>query len=170
MDMVNNFITDPRFRNWIKETEYDNNIMRLITDVSIGHSHNRLHLNANISQWNGPRFGSWSNIFLFVFQLMLSFLDKSQPTYVLHHGYSLARLFIQEFRPALFRGRSEICRILVFSLLTGFNSKISAIRQNSAATLYFMMKMNFNLTKRNFARSQLQIMGAIFRTEIAILM
>lgn len=97
---------------------------------------------------------------------MLSFLDKSQPTYVLHHGYSLARLFIQEFRPALFRGRSEICRILVFSLLTGFNSKISAIRQNSAATLYFMMKMNFNLTKRNFARSQLQIMGAIFRSGI----
>ena len=106
---------------------------------------------------------------IFLFQLMLSFLDKSQPTYVLHHGYSLARLFIQEFRPALFRGRSEICRILVFSLLTGFNSKISAIRQNSAATLYFMMKMNFNLTKRNFARSQLQIMGAIFRTEIDIL-
>ena len=103
---------------------------------------------------------------IFLFQLMLSFLDKSQPTYVLHHGYSLARLFIQEFRPALFRGRSEICRILVFSLLTGFNSKISAIRQNSAATLYFMMKMNFNLTKRNFARSQLQIMGAIFRAEI----
>ena len=34
MDMVNSFITDPRFRNWIKETEYDNNIMRLITDVS----------------------------------------------------------------------------------------------------------------------------------------
>ena len=159
--MVNNFITDPRFRNWIKETEYDNNIMRLITDVSKGHSHNifpnELVLGSILCQ----------NIFLF--QLMLSFLDKSQPTYVLHHGYSLARLFIQEFRPALFRGRSEICRILVFSLLTGFNSKISAIRQNSAATLYFMMKMNFNLTKRNFARSQLQIMGAIFRTEIDIL-
>ena len=90
------------------------------------------------------------------------FLDKCQPTLVLHHGFSLARLFIREFRLALFRGRSEICKTLVFCLLTGFNSKIAGIRQNSAATLYFLMRCNYE-KQRNFGRSQLQIMGAIFR-------
>ena len=89
-----------RFRNAIKENEYNNIIMTHITDVSMTYIMFMTHMTH-------------------IVQLILHLLKKSQPTMVLHHGFSLTRLFIKEFRPALFRGRSEICKKVVFSLLKG---------------------------------------------------
>ena len=67
---------------------------------------------------------------------------------------------LQEYKHALFRGRSELCKRVVYVLLKSCNSKISQIRQNSAATLYYLMHTeNYEMGshKKGFARSQLQV-------------
>ena len=58
----------------------------------------------------------------------------------------------------LFKGKASFCGRMCYELLRCCNSRLYTIRMEACITIYFLMKANYESTKRqNFARVRLQV-------------
>ncbi|XP_048192271.1 dedicator of cytokinesis protein 11 isoform X2 [Perognathus longimembris pacificus] len=97
-----------------------------------------------------------------VFDIHLAFLKIGQSEATLKHVFASLRAFISQFPSAFFKGRVNMCAAFCHEVLKCCTSKISSTRSEASALLYFLMKNNFEYTKRKtFLRTHLQIIIAV---------
>lgn len=91
-----------------------------------------------------------------VLKVLLRALARNQSTTVLQHMFSSQRALVFKYHSALFDEESERCGDLCLTLLTRCSSPLSAIRSHAAASLYLLMRQNFEIGN-NFARVKMQV-------------
>ncbi|RZF44325.1 hypothetical protein LSTR_LSTR006875 [Laodelphax striatellus] len=97
-----------------------------------------------------------------VFMLYLSFLQVGQSETLFRHVFAALRAFINNFSLALFQGNAVLCGQLCLELLRCCNSRLSAIRQESCAILYLLMRSNFEFSNRKgLTRVHLQVIISV---------
>ncbi|XP_066571023.1 dedicator of cytokinesis protein 11 isoform X2 [Amia ocellicauda] len=97
-----------------------------------------------------------------VFDIYLTFLKMGQSEAALKHVFASLRAFISKFPSAVFKGRVNLCAAFCYEVLKCCTSKLSSNRGEAAALLYFLMRNNFEFTKRKtFLRTHLQIIIAV---------
>ncbi|XP_054285049.1 dedicator of cytokinesis protein 9 [Macrosteles quadrilineatus] len=97
-----------------------------------------------------------------VFDLYLSFLQVGQSETLFRHVFAALRAFINNFSLALFQGNAVLCGRLCLELLRCCNSRLSAIRQESCAILYLLMRSNFEFSNRKgLTRVHLQVIISV---------
>ena len=86
-----------------------------------------------------------------VLKVLLRALARNQSTLVLQHMFNTQRALVFKYHSALFdEEESERCGDLCLTLLTRCSSPLSAVRSHAAASLYLLMRQNFeigNVTK-----------------------
>lgn len=97
-----------------------------------------------------------------VFDLYLSFLQVGQSETLFRHVFAALRAYINNFSLALFQGNAVLCGRLCLELLRCCNSRLSAIRQESCAILYLLMRSNFEFSNRKgLTRVHLQVIISV---------
>ncbi|XP_033216404.1 dedicator of cytokinesis protein 7 [Belonocnema kinseyi] len=91
-----------------------------------------------------------------VLKVLLRALARNQSTLVLQHMFNTQRALVFKYHSALFDEESERCGDLCLTLLTRCSSPLSAIRSHAAASLYLLMRQNFEIGN-NFARVKMQV-------------
>lgn len=80
-----------------------------------------------------------------VLKVLLRALARNQSTLVLQHMFNTQRALVFKYHSALFDEESERCGDLCLTLLTRCSSPLSAIRSHAAASLYLLMRQNFEI-------------------------
>ncbi|XP_069049551.1 dedicator of cytokinesis protein 11 isoform X4 [Lepisosteus oculatus] len=97
-----------------------------------------------------------------VFDIYLAFLKTGQSEAALKHVFASLRAFINKFPSAVFKGRVNLCAAFCYEVLKCCTSKLSSTRSEASSLLYFLMRNNFEYTKRKtFLRTHLQIIIAV---------
>ncbi|XP_024086053.1 dedicator of cytokinesis protein 9 isoform X2 [Cimex lectularius] len=97
-----------------------------------------------------------------LFNLYLSFLQVGQSETLFRHVFAALRAFINNFSKPLFQGNATLCGQLCLELLRCCNSRLSAIRQESCAILYLLMRSNFEFSSRKgLTRVHLQVIISV---------
>uniref|UniRef100_A0A8D9FDQ4 Dedicator of cytokinesis protein 9 n=1 Tax=Cacopsylla melanoneura TaxID=428564 RepID=A0A8D9FDQ4_9HEMI len=97
-----------------------------------------------------------------VLELYLCFLSLGQSESLFRHVFASLRSFIDHFSLALFQGNAVLCGRLCLELLRCCNSRLSAIRQESCAILYLLMRSNFEFSnRRGLTRVHLQMIISV---------
>ncbi|XP_046488292.1 dedicator of cytokinesis protein 7 isoform X2 [Neodiprion pinetum] len=91
-----------------------------------------------------------------VLKVLLRALARNQSTLVLQHMFNTQRALVFKYHSALFDEESERCGDLCLTLLTRCSSPLSAVRSHAAASLYLLMRQNFEIGN-NFARVKMQV-------------
>ncbi|XP_058798618.1 dedicator of cytokinesis protein 7 [Phymastichus coffea] len=92
-----------------------------------------------------------------VLKVLLRALARNQSTLVLQHMFNTQRALVLKYHSALFdEEESERCGDLCLTLLTRCSSPLSAVRSHAAASLYLLMRQNFEIGN-NFARVKMQV-------------
>ncbi|KAF7997149.1 hypothetical protein HCN44_005426 [Aphidius gifuensis] len=91
-----------------------------------------------------------------VLKVLLRALARNQSTSVLQHMFNTQRALVFKYHSVLFDEESERCGDLCLTLLTRCSSRLSAIRSHAAASLYLLMRQNFEIGN-NFARVKMQV-------------
>ncbi|XP_011501940.1 PREDICTED: dedicator of cytokinesis protein 7 [Ceratosolen solmsi marchali] len=92
-----------------------------------------------------------------VLKVLLRALARNQSTLVLQHMFNTQRALVFKYHSALFdEEESERCGDLCLTLLTRCSSPLSAVRSHAAASLYLLMRQNFEIGN-NFARVKMQV-------------
>lgn len=78
-------------------------------------------------------------------KVLLRALARNQSTSVLQHMFNTQRALVFKYHSALFDEESERCGDLCLTLLTRCSSPLSAIRSHAAASLYLLMRQNFEI-------------------------
>lgn len=81
--------------------------------------------------------------------MLLRALARNQSTSVLQHMFNTQRALVFKYHSALFDEESERCGDLCLTLLTRCSSPLSAIRSHAAASLYLLMRQNFEIGNVN---------------------
>ncbi|XP_063160879.1 dedicator of cytokinesis protein 9 isoform X2 [Candoia aspera] len=97
-----------------------------------------------------------------VFDVYLCFLQKNQSETALKNVFSALRTLIFKFPSTFYEGRADMCSSLCCEILKCCNSKLSSIRTEASQLLYFLMKNNFDYTKKkSFVRTHLQVIISV---------
>ena len=80
-----------------------------------------------------------------VLRVLLHALATNQSTFFIEHLFAVQRSFVFKFPSLLFDEASEHCADLCLMLLKHCSSSISAIRSRAAASLYLLMRQNFEI-------------------------
>lgn len=91
-----------------------------------------------------------------VLRVLLHALGTNQSTMFLQHLFAVQRSFVFKFPSLLFDEASEHCADLCLRLLKHCSSSISPVRSQSSASLYLLMRQNFEIGN-NFARVKMQV-------------
>ena len=91
-----------------------------------------------------------------VLKVLLHALGTNQSTFFIRHLFAVQRSFVFKFPSLLFDEASEHCADLCLRLLKHCSSSISAVRSQSSASLYLLMRQNFEIGN-NFARVKMQV-------------
>jgi hypothetical protein len=91
-----------------------------------------------------------------VLKVLLHGLGTNQSTFFIRHLFAVQRSFVFKFPSLLFDEASEHCADLCLRLLKHCSSSISAVRSQSSASLYLLMRQNFEIGN-NFARVKMQV-------------
>lgn len=78
-------------------------------------------------------------------KVLLRALARNQSTSVLQHMFNTQRALVFKYHSALFDEESERCGDLCLTLLTRCSSPLSAVRSHAAASLYLLMRQNFEI-------------------------
>eukprot|EP00095_Tigriopus_kingsejongensis_P000113 snap_masked-scaffold265_size231475-processed-gene-1.10 protein:Tk00113 transcript:snap_masked-scaffold265_size231475-processed-gene-1.10-mRNA-1 annotation:"dedicator of cytokinesis protein 7-like isoform x2" len=97
-----------------------------------------------------------SGLLASVLRVLLHALGTNQSTFFLQHLFAVQRSFVFKFPSLLFDEASEHCADLCLRLLKHCSSSISAIRSQASASLYLLMRQNFEIGN-NFARVKMQV-------------
>ena len=79
------------------------------------------------------------------FQVLLHALGTNQSTMFLQHLFAVQRSFVFKFPSLLFDEASEHCADLCLRLLKHCSSSISPVRSQASASLYLLMRQNFEI-------------------------
>ncbi|XP_036169055.1 dedicator of cytokinesis protein 6 isoform X13 [Myotis myotis] len=91
-----------------------------------------------------------------VLKVVLYSLGSSQSALFLQHGLATQRSLVSKFPELLFEEDTELCADLCLRLLRHCGSRISTIRTHASASLYLLMRQNFEIGN-NFARVKMQV-------------
>ncbi|XP_052274365.1 dedicator of cytokinesis protein 7-like isoform X2 [Dreissena polymorpha] len=89
-------------------------------------------------------------------RVLLHCLRLNQSTYVLQHMFSTQRSLVTKFLDLLFEEETEQCADLCLRLLRHCSSCIGNTRAQASASLYMLMRQNFELGN-NFSRVKMQV-------------
>ncbi|KAM5232983.1 dedicator of cytokinesis protein 6 isoform 9-T9 [Hipposideros larvatus] len=91
-----------------------------------------------------------------VLKVVLYSLGSAQSALFLQHGLATQRALVSKFPELLFEEETELCADLCLRLLRHCGSRISTIRTHASASLYLLMRQNFEIGN-NFARVKMQV-------------
>jgi len=91
-----------------------------------------------------------------VLKVLLYALARNQSTCVLRHMFATQRSLVFRFSSLLFDEESEQCADLCLQLLKHCSSSRSVVRSQASASLYLLMRQNFEIGN-NFARVKMQV-------------
>ncbi|RZF36641.1 hypothetical protein LSTR_LSTR012320 [Laodelphax striatellus] len=91
-----------------------------------------------------------------VLRVLLHALSRNQSTQVLHNMFATQRSIVFKFPNLLFDEETEQCADLCLQLLKHCSSHLSSIRSQASASLYLLMRQNFEIGN-NFARVKMQV-------------
>nr|XP_014087312.1 dedicator of cytokinesis protein 7 isoform X2 [Bactrocera oleae] len=91
-----------------------------------------------------------------VLKVMLHALSRNQSTLSLQNLFASQRALIFKFPNLLFDEETDICADLCLLLLKHCGSLLPAIRSQASASLYLLMRQNFEIGN-NFARVKMQV-------------
>lgn len=91
-----------------------------------------------------------------VLKVVLYSLGSAQSAVFLQHGLATQRALVSKFPELLFEEDTELCADLCLRLLRHCGSRISTIRVHASASLYLLMRQNFEIGN-NFARVKMQV-------------
>lgn len=91
-----------------------------------------------------------------VLKVLLHALSRNQSTCVLRSMFAVQRSFVYKFPSLLFDDETEQCADLCLLLLKHCCSNLSSIRSQAAASLYMLMRQNFEIGN-NFTRVKMQV-------------
>uniref|UniRef100_A0A1B6EVF4 Dedicator of cytokinesis protein 7 n=1 Tax=Cuerna arida TaxID=1464854 RepID=A0A1B6EVF4_9HEMI len=89
-------------------------------------------------------------------KVLLHALSRNQSTFVLHNMFATQRSLVFKFPNLLFDEETEQCADLCLQLLKHCSSLLSSIRSHASASLYLLMRQNFEIGN-NFARVKMQV-------------
>ena len=85
-----------------------------------------------------------------VLRVLLHALATNQSTFFIQHLFAVQRSFVFKFPSLLFDEASEHCADLCLRLLKHCSSSISAVRSQASASLYLLMRQNFEIGNVSF--------------------
>uniref|UniRef100_A0A8C6QLD4 Dedicator of cytokinesis 6 n=1 Tax=Nannospalax galili TaxID=1026970 RepID=A0A8C6QLD4_NANGA len=91
-----------------------------------------------------------------VLKVVLYSLGSTQSASFLQHGLATQRALVSKFPELLFEEDTELCADLCLRLLRHCGSRISTIRTQASASLYLLMRQNFEIG-HNFARVKMLV-------------
>uniref|UniRef100_A0A8C5L0K0 Dedicator of cytokinesis 6 n=1 Tax=Jaculus jaculus TaxID=51337 RepID=A0A8C5L0K0_JACJA len=91
-----------------------------------------------------------------VLKVVLYSLGSAQSALFLQHGLATQRALVSKFPELLFEEDTELCADLCLRLLRHCGSRVSTIRTHASASLYLLMRQNFEIGN-NFARVKMLV-------------
>ncbi|XP_063056673.1 dedicator of cytokinesis protein 7 isoform X16 [Engraulis encrasicolus] len=91
-----------------------------------------------------------------VLKVLLHSMACNQSALYLQHCFATQRALVSKFPELLFEEETEQCADLCLRLLRSCSSSISSIRAHASASLYLLMRQNFEIGN-NFARVKMQV-------------
>uniref|UniRef100_A0A8C4VB35 Dedicator of cytokinesis 7 n=1 Tax=Falco tinnunculus TaxID=100819 RepID=A0A8C4VB35_FALTI len=91
-----------------------------------------------------------------VLKVLLHSMACNQSALYLQHCFATQRALVSKFPELLFEEETEQCADLCLRLLRHCSSSISMIRSHASASLYLLMRQNFEIGN-NFARVKMQV-------------
>ncbi|XP_075688862.1 dedicator of cytokinesis protein 7 isoform X15 [Rhinoderma darwinii] len=91
-----------------------------------------------------------------VLKTLLHSMACNQSALYLQHCFATQRALVSKFPELLFEEETEQCADLCLRLLRHCSSSISTIRSHASASLYLLMRQNFEIGN-NFARVKMQV-------------
>lgn len=85
------------------------------------------------------------NLLGIVLKVLLHALSRNQSTLALQNFFASQRSLIFKFHNVLFDEETDICADLCLLLLKHCGSQLAAIRLQAAASLYLLMRQNFEI-------------------------
>ncbi|XP_016979393.1 dedicator of cytokinesis protein 7 isoform X2 [Drosophila rhopaloa] len=98
----------------------------------------------------------YHNLLGTVLKVLLHALSRNQSTLALQNLFASQRALIFKFPNLLFDDETDICADLCLILLKHCGSLLPGIRSQAAASLYLLMRQNFEIGN-NFARVKMQV-------------
>lgn len=118
--------------------------------TNILNSHSECDTDTNVSQ-SKELLGN-------VLQIILHSLSLNESTFVLQNIFSTQRSLILKFPQIIFEDGFEVefCADLCLQLLRHCSSSIGLVRAQASASMYILMRQNFNVAQ-NFAKIKMQV-------------
>ncbi|XP_048457854.1 dedicator of cytokinesis protein 7 isoform X8 [Rhincodon typus] len=91
-----------------------------------------------------------------VLKVLLHTMACNQSALYLQHCFATQRALVSKFPELLFEEETELCADLCLRLLRHCSSSIGTIRAHASASLYLLMRQNFEIGN-NFARVKMQV-------------
>nr|XP_033779450.1 dedicator of cytokinesis protein 6 isoform X8 [Geotrypetes seraphini] len=91
-----------------------------------------------------------------VLRVLLHSLACNQSVLFLQHCFTTQRALVCKFPEILFEEDTELCADLCLRLLRHCSSSVSSVRTHASASLYLLMRQNFEIG-HNFARVKMQV-------------
>ncbi|XP_047664248.1 dedicator of cytokinesis protein 7-like isoform X1 [Tachysurus fulvidraco] len=91
-----------------------------------------------------------------VLRVLLHSMAGNQSALFLQHCFTTQRALVFKFPEMLFEEDTELCADLCLRLLRHCSSSISSVRSHASASLYLLMRQNFEIGN-NFARVKMQV-------------
>ncbi|KAL1278552.1 hypothetical protein QQF64_025225, partial [Cirrhinus molitorella] len=91
-----------------------------------------------------------------VLRVLLHSMAGNQSALFLQHCFSTQRALVYKFPEMLFEEDTELCADLCLRLLRHCSSSVSSARSHASASLYLLMRQNFEIGN-NFARVKMQV-------------
>lgn len=96
------------------------------------------------------------NLLGVVLKVLLHALSRNQSTLALQNLFATQRSLIFKFHNLLFDEETDSCADLCLLLLKHCGSQLASVRSQAAASLYLLMRQNFEIGN-NFARVKMQV-------------
>ena len=91
-----------------------------------------------------------------IMKILLNALSLEQSTTALTHLFSHQRALVSKFPELLFEEDTEYCADMCMRLLKHCTSPLQTVRAQASASLYFLMRQNFDIGN-NFSRVKMQV-------------
>lgn len=91
-----------------------------------------------------------------IMKIMLNALGLEQSTVALTNLFAHQRSLVSKFPEILFEEDTEYCADMCMRLLKHCTSPLQAVRAQASASLYFLMRQNFDIGN-NFSRVKMQV-------------
>ncbi|KAL3252390.1 hypothetical protein MRX96_017703 [Rhipicephalus microplus] len=118
------------------------------------------HIEGNLSTEVVSQSDAQQSVLGTVLRVLLHALDCNQSTLVLQNLFATQRSLVFKFPELLFEEETEQCADLCLLLLRHCSSCISSVRSQASASLYLLMRQNFEIGN-NFARVKMQSLKTI---------